>query len=208
MTRPRAGGREAPNTDIRSDRLDLSPMSLELMETLQRGDTESAQRLVNYHIPADWPQGMESVLRYRIGIARAQPETLPLLLRVMVLRADPEVAVGRIGFHGPADNNGMLEIGYEVFEPYRRQGYATEAVLEMFRWAQRDPAVLRFRATISPDNEPSRNLVTGLGFIEVGTQWDEEDGEETIFEGDAGQISWPLVLPRTGNSGESLDPAR
>lgn len=176
------------NADVSSDRLVLVPMSLELMEALSRGDRESAQRMVDYRIPADWPQGMESVLRFRIPIAQAQPETLPLLLRAMVLRADPDVVVGRIGFHGPADEVGMLEIGYEVFPGFRRQGYAREAVLAMFRWAQGDPAVLRFRATVSPDNAPSRDLVTGLGFIEVGTQWDDEDGEETIFERAAGQI--------------------
>jgi len=113
---------------------------------------------------------------------------LPLLLRAMVLRADPDVVVGRIGFHGPADETGMLEIGYEVFPPYRRRGYAREAVVAMFRWAQLDPAVLRFRASVSPVNQPSRNLVTGLGFLEVGTQWDEEDGEETLFERDAGRL--------------------
>ena len=96
----------------------------------------------------------------------------------MVLRADPEVVVGRLGFHGPADNDGMLEIGYEVFPEHRRRGYAREAVLAMFRWAQRDPAVLRFRASVSPENLASRNMVTGLGFIEVGSQWDGEDGEE------------------------------
>jgi len=176
------------NTDVSSERLDLLPMTLELMEALQRGDRESAQRLVGYRIPPDWPQGMESVLQFRIGIAQSRPETLPLLLRVMVLRADPEIAIGRIGFHGPSDHTGMLEIGYEVFPAYRRQGYAREAVLAMFRWAQHDPAVLRFRASVSPDNAPSRNLVAGLGFIEVGTQWDEEDGEETLFELAAGQI--------------------
>jgi len=43
-------------------------------------------------------------------------------------------------------------------------------------------------ATVSPENEPSRRLITGLGFTEVGTQWDEEDGEETIFERAAGQL--------------------
>jgi RimJ/RimL family protein N-acetyltransferase len=173
---------------ISSQHLDLVPMTLELMEALQRGDRESAQQMVGYRIPKDWPQGMESVLRFRIAIARAQPETLPLLLRAMVLRTDPEVVVGRIGFHGPSDDTGMLEIGYEVFPAHRRQGYAQEAVLAMFRWAQRDPAVRRFRATISPGNEPSRRLVAGLGFTEVGTQWDEEDGEETIFERAAGHF--------------------
>jgi RimJ/RimL family protein N-acetyltransferase len=83
----------------------------------------------------------------------------------------------------------MIEIGYEVFPQYRRQGYAREAVLAMMGWVRGyppvlrcDPAVLRFRASVRPDNAPSRALVAGLGFIEVGSQWDEEDGEETLFE--------------------------
>ena len=176
------------NTEVRSKRLDLVPMSLELMEALLRGDLVSAQPMVGYRIPSDWPHVLESVLRYRIPIAQAQPESLPLLLRAMVLRADPDVVVGRLGFHGPTGNDGMLEIGYEVFPEYRRRGFAREAALAMLRWAQRDPAVLRFRATVSPDNAPSRDLVTGLGFTEVGTQWDDEDGEETLFEREAGKI--------------------
>ncbi len=137
---------------------------------------------------------MQSVFAFRIAIARAQPQTLPLLLNAMVLRADPEVVVGRIGFHGSADETGMLEIGYEVFARYRRRGYAREAVIAMFCWAQRDPAVQRFRASVSPQNLPSRRLVTELGFVEVGSQWDEQDGEETIFECASGQ-SWRQFLP-------------
>jgi RimJ/RimL family protein N-acetyltransferase len=188
--------KNATNNDVSSDRLDLLPMSLELMEALLGGDRESAQQMVDYQVPPNWPQDMESVLRFRVAIARERPETLPLLLRAMVLRADPEVVVGRIGFHGPADADGMLEIGYEVFPAYRRQGYAREAVVAMFRWAQRDPRVLRFRASVSPENVPSLRLVAGLGFIEVGSQWDEEDGLETLFEQAADQISWATTRSR------------
>jgi len=179
----------ATNLNASSDRLELVPMSLELMEALLRGDFRSAQQMVGYRIPADWPQAMESVLRFRIPLAREHPEATPLLLLAMVLRADPEVVVGRLGFHGPVDDDGTLEIGYEVFPAHRRQGYAREAVVAMFRWAQRDPAVLRFRASVSPANAPSRNLVTGLGFVEVGSQWDDADGEETLFERPVGQFS-------------------
>jgi RimJ/RimL family protein N-acetyltransferase len=176
------------NIEVSSERLDLVPMSLEFMEALLGGDRESAQRKVGYRIPADWPEGIQSGLRFRVAIARELPETLPLLLRAMVLREDSDVVVGRLGFHGPADEDGMLEVGYEVFPAYRRQGYAREAVVAMFRWAQRDPAVRRFRASVSPANQPSRLLVTGLGFVEVRSQWDEEVGKEVVFERAAGQI--------------------
>jgi [ribosomal protein S5]-alanine N-acetyltransferase len=131
---------------------------------------------------------VESTLRFRTAIARRQPEALPLLFRVIVLRADPTLSVGRIGFHGPTDQAGMLEIGYDVFPGFRRWGYAREAVLAMLVWARRDPAVRGFRATISPPNLASRCLVAGLGFVEVGRQWDDQDGEETIFEVPASQI--------------------
>ncbi len=173
---------------VSSDRLDLVPMTLELMEALLSGDRESAQRMAGYRIPAEWPRGIESTLRFRVAVARAHPEALPLLFCAMVLRADPQVVVGRIGFHGPPDDSGMVEIGYEVLPSYRRNGYAREAVVAMLRWAQNDPAVRRLRASVSPGNLPSRRLVAGLGFVEVGSRWDEDDGEETVFERDAGEI--------------------
>ena len=193
---------------VRSERLDLLAMSLELMEALLAGDRERAQPLAGYPIPGDWPAGMESTLRFRIAIARQQPKALPLLLRAMVLGSDPDVVVGRIGFHGPADDAGTLEIGYEVFPAFRRQGYAREAVLAMFGWALTDPSVLRFRATVSPGNAPSRRLVAGLGFVEVGSQWDEDDGEETIFERDAGPLRWDLTPAQQRQFGTDWRPCR
>jgi RimJ/RimL family protein N-acetyltransferase len=173
---------------ITTDRLVLVPMSLELMEALLRGDRDAAQRMVGYRIPDDWPLDIESTLGFRVPVARMHPKVLPWLFRVMLFRADPEVVVGRIGFHGPADADGMVEIGYEVLPAHRRQGYAREAVVAMFGLVQQDPAVRVFRASVSPNNLPSRRLVTGLGFLEVGTQWDEEDGEERIFERSAGEL--------------------
>lgn len=39
-----------------------------------------------------------------------------------------------------------------------------------------------FRLTIAPDNEPSLALARQFPFVEVGEQWDDEDGLETIYE--------------------------
>jgi RimJ/RimL family protein N-acetyltransferase len=87
-----------------------------------------------------------------------------------------------IGFHGRPDGQGRAEIGYEIFEPYRRRGYAREAVRGLLAWATRRHGVRRFLAAIAPDNEASMQLALGLGFRQVGAQVDESDGVELVFE--------------------------
>jgi L-amino acid N-acyltransferase YncA len=37
------------------------------------------------------------------------------------------------------------------------------------------------RATISPDNAASLHIVRAADFVEVGEQWDDEDGLELVF---------------------------
>jgi [ribosomal protein S5]-alanine N-acetyltransferase len=95
--------------------------------------------------------------------------------------------IGHAGFHGPPGVNAVkaddaVEVGYSIFEPYRRRGYATEVVRALIEWASREHEIARFIASISPDNIPSLALVRRLGFRKVGAHWDEEDGEELEFE--------------------------
>ncbi|WP_053208259.1 GNAT family N-acetyltransferase [Jiangella muralis] len=95
---------------------------------------------------------------------------------------DAQVAVGRAGFHGPPDGEGRVELGYAIDPAHRRRGYARAALELMLDRATHDPRIRVVRATVSPTNLVSRNLVQQYGFIEVGEQWDDEDGLETIYE--------------------------
>jgi len=97
---------------------------------------------------------------------------------------DPERrrAVGRAGFHGPPDAGGMVEVGYSIDPQYRRQGYARAALRVLLARAEAEPGVRTFRATISPDNIASRDLVLAHGLVEVGEQQDDEDGLEIVYE--------------------------
>jgi RimJ/RimL family protein N-acetyltransferase len=96
-----------------------------------------------------------------------------------------QVAVGRAGYHGPPDPSGRVEIGYAVDPAFRRRGYARAALEALLQRAAREPQVRTVRATISPDNAASYQLVSQYGFTEVGEQWDDEDGLEIIYEVDA-----------------------
>jgi RimJ/RimL family protein N-acetyltransferase len=47
--------------------------------------------------------------------------------------------------------------------------------------------VKRFRASISPDNQPSLRIIHKFGFHPTGHHHDEVDGLELVFERDAGR---------------------
>ena len=63
-----------------------------------------------------------------------------------------------------------------------RRSDATEAVVAILEWARTEHGVRHFVASVGPWNEPSLALVRRLGFRQTGTQWDDEDGEELVFE--------------------------
>jgi RimJ/RimL family protein N-acetyltransferase len=96
-----------------------------------------------------------------------------------------QVAVGHAGYHGPPDLSGMVEIGYTVDPAYRRRGFARAALEALLKRAAREPLVHRVRVSIRPDNVASYQLASQYGFVEVGEQWDDEDGLEIIYEVDA-----------------------
>jgi ribosomal-protein-alanine N-acetyltransferase len=75
-----------------------------------------------------------------------------------------------------------VEVGYSIDPQFRRQGYARAALRALIERARQEPQVTTFRATVSPDNTPSRDLVLSEGLVEVGEQMDDEDGLEIIYE--------------------------
>jgi ribosomal-protein-alanine N-acetyltransferase len=163
-------------------RLELVSMSPEFMRASLDGDLVLAARLLGAALPSDWPVAAAGTLRRRLHQLAHDPCEQPWLLRAMLSRSTPRTLVGRIGFHAPPDARGAVEIGYAVEPEYRRHGYATEAVEAMLAWARREHGIRRFVASVSPTNAPSLAIVKKFGFVQTGSQWDDEDGEELVFE--------------------------
>ncbi|WP_405536609.1 GNAT family N-acetyltransferase [Streptomyces sp. NBC_00075] len=109
------------------------------------------------------------VKSYEAGVHR--PE---FGLYVLVRREDDR-AVGGIGFHGVPDEDGKAEVGYDLAEAARGNGYATEALLALKEWAlgARDDVRSLF-ATIEPGNTPSQAVIARAGFVRVSEELDEE----------------------------------
>jgi RimJ/RimL family protein N-acetyltransferase len=166
-----------------TERLALVSIPGSGLRELSAGRSAGTERRLRVRLAPDFARRAHGVLAVRFSDVERDPGARPWLLRLIVLRG-PGVrdVVGLIGFHGRPDAQGRAEVGYEIFEPYRRRGYAREAVRGLLAWATRRHGVRRFLAAIAPDNEASMQLALGLGFRQVGAQVDESDGVELVFE--------------------------
>jgi len=173
---------------IRSERLELVSISPDFIDALLAERREDAETEASLKLPDDWPDAHDSgFLRFRLRQMRERPEIQEWFVYAVVLRDAERPMIGHAGFHGPPGVNAVkapdaVEVGYSVFEPYRRRGYATEVVRALIDWASREHGIQHFVASISPENDPSLALVRRLGFEQTGRHWDEEDGEELEFQ--------------------------
>jgi len=172
---------------IQSERLELVPLTKEMLAALLEGPRADCGRLGEFVVPDDWPDEHDRrFLTFRLRQMREEPARERWLVRAIVPRDEARPMVGHVGFHGPPGYNALkaadaVEVGYTIFPEHRRRGYATEAVRALLDWA-RAQGIHRFVASVGPQNEPSLALVRRLGFREVGRHWDDEDGEELEFE--------------------------
>ncbi|MFF0413204.1 GNAT family N-acetyltransferase [Kitasatospora sp. NPDC004745] len=158
------------------------------MSALLDGDLSAASRTAGVSLTEYFlTDGARWLWQFRLGQMADDPSHARWMVRQAVV-GDKGLVVGHAGFHGPPDEVGMVEIGYSVAPEFRRQGYARSTLVELLRRAAAEPAVTTVRATISPDNMASLATIAGFGFVEVGEQWDEEDGLELIFEVPARQV--------------------
>jgi [ribosomal protein S5]-alanine N-acetyltransferase len=170
---------------IPTPRFELVSMSLPFMEALARRDLAAAEHLIGARVPTHMPDDLEQFLEFRIADLSADPSAQPWLGRAIILDdREGRRVIGSVGFHSPPDETGQVEVGYRVEPEHRRQGVATEVVGALFEWAWREHGVTRFRASTAPDNLPSQAVLARFGFRQTGTQVDDFDGLELVFERD------------------------
>ncbi len=162
--------------------IELVQLPTAAIAALAEGDLEAATAASPVPLSA-WlvSPGPRGTWGYRRRQLAEHPTDADWITRVIW---DPALrrVVGQAGFHGPPDPHGMVEVGYGVDPDHRRRGYARAAFVQLLDRARREPDVQVLRATISPGNVASEQLIVPFGLVAVGEQWDEEDGLEIVYE--------------------------
>jgi RimJ/RimL family protein N-acetyltransferase len=142
--------------DIASRRLLLTPVSPDFARQVLAG-----QRADDWH--PQYP--LEDELVPLAGLAkRTDPE--PVFTLYVVRQKVDGLAVGGIGFFGPPDHAGRVEIGYGLVPAARGQGFATEAVERFLELAAAHGAGAAVADTDTA-NTASQRVLLKAGFAET-----------------------------------------
>lgn len=137
---------------IETERLYITPQNIEEMNAL-------------YHNEKD--RGMKQAYREMVETMQSLPgqEEWGSNWRISLSGG---TQVGEIGFKGAPDEKGIVELGYGIGEEFRRNGYATEAVKGISKWAFDQEGVKCVTAQTEPDNKVSQKVLQNSGFIRDG----------------------------------------
>jgi RimJ/RimL family protein N-acetyltransferase len=128
-------------------------------------DRAAAAAVLGAALAASWPQ--PDLLDILPLLARTPPDGVRFGAWVVVER-DTNIVVGDIGFLGPPDGDGVVEVGYSVIPERRGLGYATEAATALVGWALAQPGVTAVLAHCDATNAASIRVLERAGFGRVG----------------------------------------
>ena len=156
---------------LRTRRLLLRSATPELASADLR-DRSEFSRLLNTHIPEDWPPPLndDTSKTFTLTYLQENPEADGWLTWYFLLSAESDAssqAVGIGGFKGkPA--RGMVEVGYSIVPAYQRLGLASEAVAALVGWAFSHPEVHLVMAETLPSLAASIRVLEKNGFHLLG----------------------------------------
>ncbi len=157
-------------SELSAERVSLRALTRDEISALGRDPAALAERLGLASAP-EWPA---PPVRQRFAEGIPGLEADPRFGVWVVIEESARTLIGDVGFHGPPDPAGTLEIGYALAPDWRGRGYATEAVGSLCAWAEAQVGVSALTARTDPDNRASARVLARLGFVTVG----EADGYE------------------------------
>jgi ribosomal-protein-alanine N-acetyltransferase len=133
-------------------------------------DRAEFAKLLGALVPETWPPDiLRDVLGYFYGLYKEHPKWEGWLVWYAVrIDNDYPILCGSIGFKGPPDKRGMVEIGYSVPPEFQGQGLATEMVAAIVQWAKHQPQVKCIEAETNINNKASIRVLERNSFICTG----------------------------------------
>ena len=159
---------------ISSKRISLIHCDEELLEAILKGDKYLSEYL-NIQVPNPWNEFGRVVFKYVLKKVKNNPDEC-IWLTYLPIDRQKKVLIGSCGYKGKPDENGLIELGYEVAKEYRNQGYATEITKLLVQNAFEDEQVSTIQAHTLAEKNASVRVLEKCNFKFAKELMDSEDG--------------------------------
>ena len=167
---------------LNTTRLELVSAGPDMLRAAIAGDKELIA-LTGFSLAAKWTMFGPGVFEYVLEILGDKPDAQAWWTWFPV---HENMLIGNCGYKGPPDDQGRVEIGYEVAPNFRGQGFATEIAKALIKHAWQENSVNVIIAHTLPEHNASTRVLKKCGFSFVETVEDPEDG-----------VIWKWQLQRT-----------
>jgi [ribosomal protein S5]-alanine N-acetyltransferase len=173
---------------ITTNRLHLVPFTKAHYDAITANDNETLGQLLDIETPSSWTEFEDAI------------DALPVLISFFeklngddrwgsyfFIHPQDKQLIGTGGFKGAPDEDGFVEIGYEIKAAFRNNGYAKEAAMGMILFAKNEAGINGVRAHTLPEENYSVRVLRSCAMKFIGRVNDPEDGEVFRWETDPSQ---------------------
>lgn len=173
---------------LKTDRLELLPITRALVDAVVDGRRDEAEAICRAKFPDIWPGRalVERAFTCPLEKLREDPASWLWGARVLVSRGEgPRCVVGSVVLDGkPNPNTGSVEVAYGIDGAYQGRGFATEGTRAVVEWALAQEEVKRVTASTFPWHMASLRVLTKIGMHEIGTRETEMFGDLVVYARD------------------------
>ncbi len=161
---------------IETARLKLIPCDRKIFEAVLIGDG-ALSNLLSVEVPKGWTDVNDmSPFEYAYGVVKKHHSEIGWWTYLPILKSE-NLLIGSGGYKGKPDLDGVVEIGYEIYEPYRNKGFGTEMARGLVNHAFENKKVKKILAYTLAFNNSSCRVLEKCGMLFTEQVYDVEDGD-------------------------------
>lgn len=157
--------------NIITKRLELVPVTLEIIHSLSEGSNEEIIK-IGIKPNGQWPtEDTKDILPiiYESLVKSRIPSGFEFW---MIVNKDTMQVIGDIGFHGKPNDQGDVEVGFGLVEKERGKGFGFEALEAIMDWLSKQESVKVIKADCLIHNIPSQRILQKVHMKEINRDQD------------------------------------
>lgn len=152
---------------LETERLELHPLKVDELQ-LWIENLPKLEKLLSCSYEAEPLEGIFlEIVKGQLEITKLHPNEYMWHSFWLLIRKSDRIVVGSADFKDIPNVDGEVEIGYGLGKQFEKQGYMTEAVQAMIKWAMAQEGVKHIIAETELDSFASGKILQRCGFKEM-----------------------------------------